>query len=222
MMEIQKCHKEGIIDNELAVQLRDQILQLRAAFGQLFNAADLPIPFFYVHFVCLLSAFYLPLFAISGAYNAGTGNEVHWTADVVSGLVVILNSIFVIGLRILGQKMSDPYGDDLIDLSVIFYCTFTWRMSNRVLNAQFPSDDASSESVEQELVEYRSETIGKAFEADITVDTPSSSSSDDDEDNGDSDDFDNDGLPINQREDGMERNQPKSARFQFPRRGGGP
>ncbi len=223
MMEIQKCHKEGIIDNELAVQLREQILQLRAAFGQLFNAADLPIPFFYVHFVCLLSAFYLPLFAISGAYNAGTGNEVHWTADVVSGLVVILNSIFVIGLRILGQKMSDPYGDDLIDLSVIFYCTFTWRMSNRVLNAQFPSDDASSESVEQELVEYRSETIGKAFEADITVDTPiSSSSSDDDDDNGDSDDFDNDGLPINQREDGMERNQPKSARFQFPRRGGGP
>jgi hypothetical protein len=92
-----------------------------------------------------------------------------------------------------------------------------------VLNAQFPSDDASSESVEQELVEYRSETIGKAFEADITVDTPiSSSSSDDDDDNGDSDDFDNDGLPINQREDGMERNQPKSARFQFPRRGGGP
>ena len=174
MMEIQKCHKEGLIDNELAVQLREQILQLRAAFGQLFNAADLPIPFFYVHFVCLLSAFYLPLFAISGAYNAGTGNDVHWTADVVAGLVVVLNSIFVIGLRILGQKMSDPYGDDLIDLSVIFYCTFTWRMSNRVLNAHFPSDDAS-ESVEQELARTQKRVDWKSIRDGITVGTLSSS-----------------------------------------------
>jgi len=41
MKEIQTMHKKGVIDNELAAQLRDQILQLRAAFGALFNAADL-------------------------------------------------------------------------------------------------------------------------------------------------------------------------------------
>jgi len=85
--------KEGIVDNERAAQLRDQILQLRAAFGALFNAADLPILNLYIHFICLLSALSLPLFVISAAYKAGTGSDVYWTVDVVAGLVVVLQSL---------------------------------------------------------------------------------------------------------------------------------
>ncbi len=108
MKEIATVQKQGIIDNGLEAQLRDQILQLRAAFGALFIAADLPFPFFYIHFICLLSAFYLPLFAISAAYGARTGSDVYWMADVVAGLVVVLQAVFVIGLRILGTKMGDP------------------------------------------------------------------------------------------------------------------
>jgi len=141
-----------------------------------------------------LSALYLPLFAISGAYNAGTGRDVYWTADVVAGLVVVLQSIFVCGIRILGQKMSDPYGDDLVDLSVMFYCTFTWRMSNRILNAEFPPDEAS-ESVEKELIKQRGESLGNAFEPE-SIRTAINLSEDDE-------DVDADGLPINQMEDGM-------------------
>lgn len=54
-------------------------------------------------------------------------------------------TIFVQGLRILGQKMTDPFGDDKIDLSVIHFTIFNWRMSNRVLNSTYPSHDADLE-----------------------------------------------------------------------------
>ena len=121
MMDIQHAKKKGLLDNELANLLRQQVLELRAKIGQLYNAKDLPIPFFYVHFIILLTALYLPLFSVSAALKAGTGSDVYWSADVVAGLVVVFQAIFVLGLRILGQKMNDPYGDDLIDLSVIHF-----------------------------------------------------------------------------------------------------
>lgn len=70
------------------------------------------------------------------------------THTVVGGLVVLTQTIFVQGLRILGQKMSDPWGDDKIDLSVIHFCVFNWRMSNRVLKSSFPPREASLEEEE--------------------------------------------------------------------------
>jgi hypothetical protein len=79
--------------------------------------------------------------------------------------------MFVIGLRILGQEMSDPFGDDLIDLSVIFYCTFTWRMSNRILEASYIDDDVN-EAEEIQLKRKQKESIGAAWEmneADVEV-----------------------------------------------------
>jgi predicted membrane chloride channel (bestrophin family) len=161
LMEIQHAKSEKLLDPELANTFRTQILQLRASIGQLYNAADLPIPFFYIHFITLLTALYLPLQAISAALNAGTGDETHWTADLIAGLIVVLQSVFVIGLRTLGQKMSDPYGDDLIDLSVIHYVTFTWTMSNRVLESQFP--ESINWSDEQEL-KWQSKPLGSAWE----------------------------------------------------------
>eukprot|EP00529_Nitzschia_sp_RCC80_P025059 CAMPEP_0113461350 /NCGR_PEP_ID=MMETSP0014_2-20120614/11491_1 /TAXON_ID=2857 /ORGANISM="Nitzschia sp." /LENGTH=537 /DNA_ID=CAMNT_0000353099 /DNA_START=756 /DNA_END=2366 /DNA_ORIENTATION=+ /assembly_acc=CAM_ASM_000159 len=155
-----------IMDNELAQQFRDQILQFRAAMGQLSNAADLPIPFYYVHFICLLSVIYLPLFALSAGYKAGTGNDVFWTADIVAGLVVAFQSFFVIGLRIIGQKMSDPYGTDLVDLSVMFYIRFTWTQSNRVLEADLDFPDSPASPEEEHLLTMKSTPIGPAWNTD--------------------------------------------------------
>lgn len=161
--DIQSARYEGILDKEIAQDLRWHVLQLRAKIGQLYNADDLPIPFFYVHFISFLTALYLPLFAVSAAYNAGTGDVTYWTADIVAGLVVLLQSIFVIGLRTLGQKMSDPYGDDLIDLSVIFYVEFTWTMSNRVLESSKVSRDATL-AEELALKRSRTKSLGAAWE----------------------------------------------------------
>lgn len=161
--EINQAKIKYQLDNELVNLLHNQVLQLRAQIGQLYNAADLPVPFFYVHFISLLTVMYLPLFAISAAYKAGTGSDIHWTADVVAGLVVILQSIFVIGLRVLGQKMSDPYGDDLVDLSVIFYVNFTWQQSFRILASHFAPTQVSWEE-ESKLIGQRMFDIGSAWD----------------------------------------------------------
>ncbi|CAB9512125.1 expressed unknown protein [Seminavis robusta] len=160
--EIQTARAKGLLDPELANQFREQILKLRASLGKPYDAKDLPIPFFYVHFICLLTTLYLPLFAVTSAMEAGTGEETHWSAGIIKGLVVLLQAIFVIGLRVLGQKMSDPYGDDLIDLSVMYYVHFTWTHSNRILKSHFPEE--ASTLVETDLVEQRPESVGKAWE----------------------------------------------------------
>jgi hypothetical protein len=146
MLEIQDAKDKRLIDKELAALLRQQVLQLRSAAGQLYDAADLPIPFFYVHFICLLTVLFLPLFAITQGISAGTGEEAHWVVDVVAGLVVFLQSIFIIGMRIVGQKVSDPFGEDLVDLSVMYFVEFTWTQSNRVLNSIDPSSSSLSGS----------------------------------------------------------------------------
>ena len=106
MKEVQTVQKAGIVDEQLASLLRKEVLQLQGSIGKLYNAADLPIPFFYVHFICLLSALYLPLFAISAGYNAGTGDEVFWTSDVLSGLVVILQVRDVIQRVLMQPQLS--------------------------------------------------------------------------------------------------------------------
>jgi predicted membrane chloride channel (bestrophin family) len=163
MRIIQKCHSAKMLDDQLADQFRQQILQLQAQIGKMYNAADLPVPFFYVHFICLLTAMYLPLFTVSVTFKAGSGDTIFWTADLVGRLVVVFQSMFVIGLRILGQEMSDPFGDDMIDLSVIFYFTFTWRMSNHILETSYEDDDVNN-AEEIQLKRKQKESIGGAWE----------------------------------------------------------
>lgn len=139
IMEVETAMEQDLIALRTAVELRDLILRLRGSLGALYDYDDQPVLFFYVHFICLLSIMYLPLFAVSTAFGAGTGNDVYWTADLMGGLIVFLQCVFVIGLRLLGQKMSDPYGEDVEDLSVMHYVNFTWRMSNRILLSKKPS-----------------------------------------------------------------------------------
>jgi predicted membrane chloride channel (bestrophin family) len=163
LLDIETAKKAGLIDVRTAIEFRDQILKLRASMGTLYNYLDQPISFFYVHFICLLSALYLPLFAVSQAYNAGTGDDVFWTADLLAGLIVFLQSVFVIGLRLLGQKMSDPFGDDLEDLSVMHYINFTWMQSNRILQSSAPSE---LDAAEEEEIFRTSKSIGGAWQGD--------------------------------------------------------
>lgn len=83
-----------------------------------------------------MSAFYLPLFAIDNAYSTGWGAETDYGVEVLNGIIVFLQCVFVIGLRLLGQKMVDPYGDDLEDLSVKTYVETTLINCNIILNTK--------------------------------------------------------------------------------------
>ena len=81
--------------------------------------------------------------------------------------MVFLQAVFVQGLRILGQKLNDPFGDDDIDFSVIHFCVFAWRNSQRLLRSEFPQDDnplAGVDDVEDELEANRIEIGGPAWE----------------------------------------------------------
>lgn len=54
---------------------------------------------------------------------------------------MFLQCIFVVGLRSLGTKMIDPYGDDLEDLSVILYVEATLEICDTIMKSKVP--DAS-------------------------------------------------------------------------------
>ena len=165
--EIERSRKKKEIDSLLANQLRDKVLTFQSSMSQLYNFADQPIIFFYIHLLSFVSILYLPLFALFMSYkvehiNKEMSNASNF-ADVFAGIVVLLQSVFVIGLRILGQKLSDPFGTDFEDLSVMFYVTFTWTQSGRIMSADPPVVD-DEDSVLEEVILHERESIGAAWD----------------------------------------------------------
>ena len=73
--DVHRAQKEGLIDTIEASQLHDYILKFRGSMDAIYDFTDQPVHFFYIHFLCLLSALYLPLYAIDNAYAAGWGAE---------------------------------------------------------------------------------------------------------------------------------------------------
>jgi len=181
MCDIRDAQINSFIDTNEAMQLREQLLEFRSTIAKIFVTTTLPIPFFYVHFLSLLTAVFLPLFAVVVAYETG---EVHttevdgqtadgatvtfttnptWVAEVVSGLVVFLQALFTIGLRILGQQLSDPFGGDLIDLQIARYVNMILNGSNQILAAK----RLHPPSIETELrLQLKMSSLGQAFEYD--------------------------------------------------------
>ena len=154
--------------SEMCIRDRRAIVQgLRNSFAAIFADQDQPIHFFYIHFLSLLTVFYLPIFAIATAYKVDShddedgkdGMSMNWTAELLSGLIVFLQAIFVIGLRLLGQVMVDPYGDDYEDLSVLHYIRSTWIQTDRILKTTFPDstggEEESAAMIEKELEQQR-------------------------------------------------------------------
>ena len=152
------------IDSHVANQLRGLVIELRRSVATIYDVHDQPISFFVVHFICLLSSFYLPLSAIKiGMMNVGATtthtrsfNSMIWPSnitagttieydyevdngdhpsnpgidynyyfllnDILSGWLVLIQCVFILGLRLLANQMEKPYnGCDVKDLSVIHY-----------------------------------------------------------------------------------------------------
>ena len=102
---------ENLISNFVSSKFRELILKEQDSFAKLFDDDDQSISFAYYHFICFLSAVYMPLFAMSAALDAGIGEAAYWLTDIVAGLIVLLQGIFVVGLRVLAENMSDPFGE---------------------------------------------------------------------------------------------------------------
>lgn len=165
MCDIRDAQINSFIDTNEAMQLREQVLVFRSTIAKIFVTTTLPIPFFYVHFLSMLTAVYLPLFAVVVGYETGAVTTTTSTvvAEIISGLVVFLQALFVIGLRMLGQQLSDPFGGDLIDLQVARYVNMILNSSNQILAAK----RLNPPSVETELrLQLKMSSLGQAFEYD--------------------------------------------------------
>lgn len=145
--EIGLARKAGHIDTYEAAQLHNHVLNLRGSMDGIYDYCDQPTHFFYIHLLCLLSALYLPLFAVNNAYSAGWGEDSDWRMELLNGVIVFLQSIFVVGLRLLGQMMVDPFGDDFEDLSVITYVSTTIENSRIILET---TEEAAADEVEED------------------------------------------------------------------------
>jgi hypothetical protein len=163
LMEIETAAQQKLIDGFTAAKYRELILQEQESFAQLFDDDDQPISFAYYHFICFLSAVYLPLFAIKSGLDAGIGDAAYWLTDIVSGLIVLLQAIFVVGLRVLAENMSDPFGSDVDNLSVLHYINFTWMASHRIMLSQKPA--AVDLNTEEKLC-LEQVSIGKPWDDD--------------------------------------------------------
>ena len=63
-VDVKKAQKAGHIDEYMAIEMNQRILQFRASMDGMYDYTDQPPHFFYLHFLVLLSTIYLPLFAI--------------------------------------------------------------------------------------------------------------------------------------------------------------
>jgi hypothetical protein len=124
----------------LGMEFRKQIMRLRGALGTLYDYADFPVPFFYVHFVYCITGTYLTLFSYSMALECAGENI------LVGYVLVIVNTAFVVGLRHIGRKFADPYGNDIEDYPVLLCMAGTLRGSRGILQAVTPGTvDAAME-----------------------------------------------------------------------------
>lgn len=162
--DVHVAQDEKIVDARMSGEIREKIQKFRQSMSALFHGKEQPTHFFYIHFLSLLTAFYLPVFAIETAYGIGipAAGETNWIAEIMAGLIVFLQAVFVIGLRLLGQVMVDPFGDDLEDLSVLHYVESTWEASNRILRTNLPSP--VSEEEEDQLIMNRSAALGRPWD----------------------------------------------------------
>lgn len=138
MEEVATFADEEMVSGFVASKYRELILKEQDSFAELFDDDDQPISFAYYQFICFLSAVYMPLFAMAAALDAGIGEAAYWLTDILAGLIVLLQAIFVVGLRVLAENMSDPFGSDVGNLSVLHYITFTWETSVQILLAKKP------------------------------------------------------------------------------------
>lgn len=77
---------------------------------------------------------------------------------MVNGLIVFLQAVYVIGLRLMADRLAEPYGSDLEDLSVLYYINYAWTMSRRILEAELPGEPVLEE--EEALANDAEQPIG--------------------------------------------------------------
>ena len=97
--------------------------------------------------------------AVAAAALACTVAGAHFSARLVNVLMLVYHvggaqNIVVIGLTQAGERMSDPYGQDEVDLPARQYVATTIKASRKLLGAT-PQDEAPSQESEAAIQDGR-------------------------------------------------------------------
>jgi hypothetical protein len=159
--DVHDALKQEYIDPHTAQDIRGQILQVRGTIADMYDHYDQPLLFIYVHFIVILTAIYLPLSAGYISYEVAQSETTHWFNDVIGLLALLLQCIFVIGVRYVAQVMRVPYSGELESLPVLSFVEGCCDMSLRIMYSagyRTPED-----SIEQVLARDR-QSLGDFWE----------------------------------------------------------
>jgi len=92
--EVASAQRSGLLDDMAANYMQDQILRLRQHMDGIYDTLFQPPHFYYIHFLCVLTGIYLPLFAIDAGFSAGFGEDSHMSVEILYACIVIMQSIF--------------------------------------------------------------------------------------------------------------------------------
>ena len=138
-VKLEYTHKH-LSDFEMQ-QFFGQLVLLRSKMATLYDFADQPVPFSYVHFINYLLFLFLPIFAYTTAHSyTQQSSHSHFSHQMirdslVEGCSVFLFTSAALCLRTIGTRLQDPFGNNLEDLSVVHYCKFMLKASSKMLSA---------------------------------------------------------------------------------------
>ena len=148
LADVQDALQQGFIDAQTAQDFRAKILRVRAVIADMYDHYDQPLLFLYVHFIVVLTAIYLPLAAVYVAHEVAVTESSHWFNDVIGILALLLNCMFVIGIRYVAQVMKKPYAGELESLPVLTYTEECCEMSLRIIHSSgYRPLDRSKETI---------------------------------------------------------------------------
>ena len=84
-------------------------------------------------------------YATGNEYN--DNNDMELIHNATAAIAVLLNTFFISGLRILYNKLADPFGNDIEDLSVMTYVDSTTENTFAALSSTNILDPSSSSSL---------------------------------------------------------------------------
>ncbi|KAK3263751.1 hypothetical protein CYMTET_27464 [Cymbomonas tetramitiformis] len=152
--------KAGRLNKQNKQLLLEKVVALRASYATLYDLADQPVPFFYAHLIALMTYVYLPLYsyALATDDSAADTSKPH---EFMGTLLIMFNGLFFVGLRVIAERMQEPFGAEIEHLSVMHYIVETEKGSRRIIGSMPP--DFPSDAQEQELEADR-EDLGPPYE----------------------------------------------------------
>lgn len=134
IMEIQQQYVAKRITDVEKAPLLDQIIRFRTAVGGLFDCQAMPFPYIYVNFVYWVSLVYPAIFALAVAI-CFDANAFVWIFELVGLLCVLINCVFVVGLREIAHHFHNPFGSYLEDLSVLHFVHSAAKISAQTIES---------------------------------------------------------------------------------------